>query len=340
PAAEAVARLRRAGATIVGKTNLPEFASSAVTVNAHYGDARNPVATDRTAGGSSGGSAVAVAAGMAMTALGTDTGGSVLIPAALTGICGYRPTPGRIGMEGVVPLSPSLDTVGILAREPREIAALARVLDAAFETGSPAPTPEVAGLRVGVPGGHFAEADADVLARLDAAVRALAGAGALVRATDLPSAGPAITNARVIYAVEVADVYARLLDRATTYAPAVEARRAHPYGPADLERARAFRETWRAEVSRAFTEVDVLLTPTTPITAPPLGEPAEAATSALVRDTYPFCLAGTPCVSLPAGTSDGLPVGVTLTAPPGEDRHLLALAAVCRPILAGAPITN
>ncbi|MEO3830198.1 amidase [Actinomadura sp. B10D3] len=101
--AESVARLRAAGAVIAGKTNMPELASLAVTVNAHYGDARNPWDPDRTAGGSSGGSAVAVASGMAAAALATDTGGSALIPAALTGTCGFRPTYGRIGLDGVAP---------------------------------------------------------------------------------------------------------------------------------------------------------------------------------------------------------------------------------------------
>ncbi|MEV8631989.1 amidase [Streptosporangium sp. NPDC051023] len=329
--AEVVTRLRNAGAVVVGKTNLPEFASSAVTVNLHYGDARNPWDLERTAGGSSGGSASAVAAGMVAAALGTDTGGSTLIPAALTGVCGFRPTPGRISLDGVVPLSPSFDTVGVCAVDPADISQVHRVLDVLDE--APARWPGLAGLRIGVLDGYFLRADDDVLARLDATVGELAAAGAAVRSVTLPSAHLVLEHARVIYGFEVADVYAGLLDRDRTYAPAVEARRAHPYGPADLARATAFRDAWRAELAAAFAEVDVLLTATTPTTAPLIASAAEESTTALIRHTYPFCLAGTPALSLPAGRSRGLPIGVMLVAPPGEDHWLLGLGVACRQVL-------
>ncbi|XVQ06700.1 amidase [Spirillospora sp. CA-255316] len=326
--AEAVARLRAAGAVIVGKTNLPELASSAVTLNAHYGDARNPWDQDRTAGGSSGGSAVAVAAGMAAVALATDTGGSALIPAALTGVCGFRPTHGRLGLDGVAPLSPSMDTVGVIAAHPADIAAVFRVLDG--ETGEPSPAPGLRGLRVGVLTGWFQDRAADgVLARVDLAVQELRTAGASARPVETPSAHLVLRYARTIYRAETAASFAGLVQPGRTYAPAVEARRANPHGPGDLARARAFRDAWRAELLSAFADADVLITATTPITAPRLDAPEDEATTALIRHAYPFCLAGVPALSVPAGLDGGLPVGLVLATPPGGDHRLLALGAAC-----------
>ncbi|GGT83682.1 amidase [Actinomadura citrea] len=326
--AEAVARLRGAGAVVVGKTNLPELASLAVTVNAHHGDARNPWDPDRTAGGSSGGSAVAVASGMAAAALATDTGGSALIPAALTGVCGFRPTHGRIGLDGVAPLSPSMDTVGVIASHPADIAAVVRVLDG--ETGESPAAPGLKGLRVGVLTGWFQDEASDgVLARVHQAVRGLVSAGASARPAETPSAHLVLRHARTIYRAETAASFAGLVQPGRSYAPAVEARRTNPHGPADLARARAFREAWRAELLSAFADADVLIAATTPITAPRLDAPENEATTALIRHAYPFCLAGVPVLSVPAGLDGGLPVGLMLAAPPGEDHRLLALGAVC-----------
>lgn len=326
--ADAVSALRRAGAVVLGKTNLPEFASSAVTVNAHYGDARNPWDTRRTAGGSSGGSAVAVAARMVPAALGTDTGGSVLIPAALTGICGFRPTHGRIGLGGVVPLAPSLDTVGVLAAGPADLSALAGVL-----LGPPPPGPAgrtgLAGLRAGVLAGEFLETEDGVRERVEAAVRDLEAAGVVTRPVELPSAARARRHGRAVYRAEAAEVLRRLLDPERTYAPEVEARRAASPHPAGLDEARAFRREWRAELAAAFADADVLVAPTVPTTAPLLDSATEEATRALVRHTYPFCFAGAPALSLPAGSHAGLPVGLMLVAPPGADHRLLAIGAAC-----------
>ncbi|WP_131739626.1 amidase [Actinomadura roseirufa] len=325
--AEAVARLRAAGAVIVGKTNLPELASLAVTVNAHYGDARNPWDRDRTAGGSSGGSAVAVASGMAAAALATDTGGSALIPAALTGVCGFRPTHGRIGLDGVTPLSPSMDTIGVIAEHPADIAAVLHVLEG--RTGERQAAPGLRGLRVGVLTGWFQDEAADgVRARVDRAVRELVAAGASAGPAETPSAHRALRDARIIYRAETAASFADLVQPGRSYAPAVEARLTNPHGPADLARARAFREAWRAELLAAFADADVLVAATTPITAPRL-DASEEATTALIRHAYPFCLAGVPALSVPAGFDGGLPVGLMLVAPPGEDHRLLALGADC-----------
>ncbi|MFI7635855.1 amidase [Nonomuraea sp. NPDC049400] len=343
--AVAVSRLTKEGAFVIGKTNLPELASSAVTANAHYGDARNPWDPARTAGGSSGGSASAVAAGMAVAALGTDTGGSVLIPSALTGVCGLRPTHGRVSTEGVVPLSPTLDTVGLVAVTPEDLSLLLDVLLGDREEVPPEvpdgarppralPEDGLAGLRVGVLTGWFddpAEVDEGVRRQVAVAARGLTAAGASVQPVELPSAPAVHQHARTVYAVEAAAAFAELLEPGRTYAPTVEARRAHRYGPDDLARAREFRRAWQAELAAAFTGVDVLLTATTPVTAPRLDTATEATTTALVRNTYPFCFAGTPALSLPAGTHDGLPMGIMLAGPPGTDRRLLSIGrSACR----------
>ncbi|WP_281689037.1 amidase family protein [Pseudonocardia thermophila] len=315
--AAAVARLRAAGAVIVGKTNLPEFASSAVTTNTHYGDTRNPADLTRTAGGSSGGSAAAVAAGMVPVALGTDTAGSVVMPAALTGCWGYRPTHGLIDTAGVAPMSPTLDTVGVFAADPTDLLRVAAVL-----TRHP-PAPPPAELRVGLLGDPFTDADPAVL---DAVRAALEDAPAIPVTTipvTLPSARTAAAHGRAIYLDEVHRSFAAQLDPARTYAPSVEARRAAG-DPAAAASARLFRARWQAEIATALDLVDVLAAPATPVVAPPFPVADEAA---LVRFTYPFCLAGQPAVAVPCGTAGGLPVGLLLVGRRGADAALLAAAA-------------
>jgi aspartyl-tRNA(Asn)/glutamyl-tRNA(Gln) amidotransferase subunit A len=315
--AAAVARLRAAGAVVVGKTNLPEFASSAVTTNAHHGDTRNPADRTRTPGGSSGGSAAAVAAGMVPVALGTDTAGSVLMPAALTGCWGFRPTHGTIDTAGVTPLSPSLDTVGVFGTRAGELSLLLTALN-----GTPPARPSDR-LRIGVLGDLFDEAEPAVLDAVRAAVARLRDRGATTAPATLPSARAAARHGRAIYLDEVARTFAALLDPDRTYAPSVEARRAAG-DPAAAATAREFRPRWQAEVDAALDGVDVLLAPTTPVVAPELPVTDEAV---LVRFTYPFCLAGHPAVSVPCGTAAGLPVGLLLVGRRGGDRALLAAAA-------------
>ncbi|WP_406293343.1 amidase [Embleya sp. NBC_00888] len=329
--ARAVTRLRDAGAVIVGKTNLPELASSAITHNLHYGHARNPWDRERTAGGSSGGSGSAVAADMVVAALGTDTAGSVLVPAALNGVCGLRPTPGRIDTTGVTPLSPSLDTVGILAWEPADVHHVFTVLDEKRPAADSVPDPST-GLRIGLLTGWFRDADRVVLDVLDTITDRLARLGVDLRPAELPSAERVLDQARIIYAAEAAASLAVLLDPGVRYAATVEKRRSADAVPAPdvLSRARSFRASWRTEVSAAFAHVDLLLCPTTPITAPRIDTADEQTISALLRFTYPFCLAGTPAISLPGAAGRGLPVGITLAAPPGHDHRLLTAATTYR----------
>jgi aspartyl-tRNA(Asn)/glutamyl-tRNA(Gln) amidotransferase subunit A len=338
--ATVVQRMRHEGAVVVGTTNMSEFACSAVTENQHYGITRNPWHLDRSPGGSSGGAAAAVSAGMVPVALGTDTGGSVLIPAALTGICGIRPTAGRISVEGVVPLSPTLDTVGVLARRVDDLQEVMSVLDVANETSSPLGSfPPVVrhdasterpltGTRIGVLTGWFREGcDDAVLAAVDAAVAELAALGATTTTVALPSAAAVTAAAKTIVWAEAAVAYReftttpprhssvlhRLTDGAST-----------PVG--DFIEALRVRTRWSREMAAAFADVDVLVSATTPIPAPPVGSDQETVTRTLVRLTYPGCQAGTPAVSIPCGLVDGLPIGLQLIAAWGAEGRLLDVA--------------
>jgi aspartyl-tRNA(Asn)/glutamyl-tRNA(Gln) amidotransferase subunit A len=324
--AAAVARLVRAGAVVVGKTNLPEFATSAVTANATFGDAVNPWDPARSPGGSSGGSGAAVAAGMAVAALATDSAGSAVIPAALTGVWGLRPSYGTIPLTGVAPLSPSLDTMGLIA-----VDAGALALHHAVMAGRPAdparhPGAPLRGLRVAVLGGWFADADADVAAAVAAFAGRLADQGARPRQAQLPGAERAFAAARAIYAAETARSIARLAPPGSRYAASVERRRVTRHGEAEVSAAPTVREDWLREIAALFATADVLLCPVTPMTAPPL-DAGEDTTSRLVRLTYPFCFAGLPLVSVPAGWPAGLPAGAMLAGPPGGDRALLRIAS-------------
>lgn len=331
--AEVVRALGAAGAWLVGKTNLPEFSSSAVTVNATFGAARNPAAPERTAGGSSGGSAVAVAAGLAVAALGTDTAGSVLLPAALTGISGFRPTHGTLSTGGVARLSPTLDTVGLMTRRARDLPLVLRVLTGTSAAPPAAgPTADVLrGLRIGVLRGHFREAGDDVLAVADAALERLRGAGAAVVDVELAEAAAAWQHARTIYRHEAAAELARVLDPARRYAPTVEARRIAP--PTDeTPAARDFQRRWRAVVAAAG--VDLLACPAAPAVAPPLAGLDAATEAALLRFTYPLCLAGVPVCTVPAGRIDGLPAGLMLAGRHGADLSLAAIAGRVHDVVA------
>ena len=323
--APAVAALVRAGAVVVGKTNLPEFATSAITGNAAFGDAVNPWDVGRTPGGSSGGSAVAVAAGMSVAALATDTAGSAVIPAALTGVWGLRPSYGTIPVGGVAPLSPSLDTVGLIAADAGALAAHHAVLAG----GALAPPGDHAGnlrgLRVAVLAGWFADADQDVAEAVAGFADRLADQGCRLHTARLPGAERAFAQARVIYAAETAASIARLAPPGPRYAASVERRRIARHDTAEVDTARSARGAWRRAAGALFADSDVLLCPVTPMTAPRL-DAGEDVTSRLVRLTYPFCFAGLPLVSVPGGWPGGLPAGVMLAGPPGGDDRLLRIA--------------
>jgi aspartyl-tRNA(Asn)/glutamyl-tRNA(Gln) amidotransferase subunit A len=348
--AACVARLRAAGALSLGKTNLEEFAYGATSINPHYGACRNPWDPERIAGGSSGGSAAAVAAGLCSAALGTDSGGSIRQPSALCGLVGLKPTYGRVSRHGVVPLSWSQDHVGPMARTVRDAAVLLQALaghDPRDPASSPAPVPDylagledgVRGLRVGLPRDFFfTRVDSEVADAVRGAARALEGLGAQVEEVPLPHATQIWTaGAAILYAEATAYHEAWLRSRPEDYGPLVRARLrvgAAILG-ADYLKAQRARALLVAEADRLFDRLDVLLTPTTPIAAPRQDESVvrwpdgteEDVRGATLRFTRPFNLLGFPAASVPCGfTAGGLPLGLQIVARPFAEALVLRVA--------------
>jgi aspartyl-tRNA(Asn)/glutamyl-tRNA(Gln) amidotransferase subunit A len=345
--ATAVARLEAAGAITLGRLNLSELALGPFGDNAHHGDAETPWRHGHCAGGSSSGSGVAVAAGLVYGALGTDTGGSIRLPAACCGIVGLKPTYGRVSRAGGMPLSWSLDHVGPLARTVRDAAILLGVIagvDARDATTSARPVPDyvagldrpITGLRVGVPDRYYGDGiDAQVQTAVQRATETLRGLGAEVVESPLPD--PALLNdlANVIARSESAAVHARIV-RESPHAlqPAVLSRleigfhvRAHDYLQASRLRARAAR-TFVAEV---FARVDVLVAPTIPEPAPALAAVKAGTPDEIVRRmgrfsrlTRPWNALGLPALTVPCGfAADGRPMGLQMIGRPFDEATLL-----------------
>jgi aspartyl-tRNA(Asn)/glutamyl-tRNA(Gln) amidotransferase subunit A len=353
--------LRLAGAILVGKTNTHEFAFGTTNDNPHYGAVRNPWNPALTTGGSSGGSAAAVAAGLLPVALGTDTAGSIRIPSALCGAVGLKPTYGLIPSRGVVPLSRTLDTVGPIGRTVGDVEAMMRGLgvgawgpvsgQASGIIGSrgeasgpqlPTPTTETTfslkQLTIGVPEHYvFERVDSEVESGVREALRALAAAGAEVRPIAIPElercweVGIAIVRPEALAfhsrwyprrAAEYGEDVARSLEAATQIAASA------------FLAARRTRRTIARAVRRALREVDLLAGPTVPILAFPNADAyrpvlpgGELPRHALTRLTYPFSLSRLPAISVPCGLSrSGLPIGLQLAAGPRQEALLLAAA--------------
>lgn len=337
--AAVVARLRAAGAIVFGKTNLHEFAYGVTTANPWWGVARNPRDAERSPGGSSGGSAIAVVAGMAAAALGSDTGGSIRIPAALCGCVGLKPTYGAIPLDGTIPLGWSLDHAGPLTRSVEDAGALFDVLSgstqwqAARRRGRSA----VRGLRVGVlRGGLVKPAKPAVLRQVVAITRALRREGLQVRDVEIPELDWTVATQLVTLRAEASAVHARWL-RARPRAYGADVRARLQLGAlvsgTDYVLAQRMRARIREAVREAFGDVDVLLLPTTPITAPIIGArrvqwhggEQEPVDGALVRLTAPFNLAGVPALSVPFGEDDGLPIGVQVVGRWNDEARVLAV---------------
>jgi aspartyl-tRNA(Asn)/glutamyl-tRNA(Gln) amidotransferase subunit A len=340
PATDAtvVARLKRAGAILIGKTNLHEFAMGATTQNACFGSCRNPWDFSRIPGGSSGGSAVAVAAGMCDIALGTDTGGSIRNPATFTGIVGLRPTVGRISMRGVLPVSRAIDTVGPMARSVREAAEAYAVLAedrAVVPQERAALRSFVRELRIGRLRGYFeTDVGPNILSATHDALAVFESAGARVR--DANVAGVADIEEALGLCVMVADAAAmhktRLRRQRDRIDPGVRERLEVGLRRSAVEYARAMRVVarWRAAVERTFASFDVLIGPGTPFSAPRIDQ-LGALTAISTRINHlniPWSGAGTPVLALPAGFDPaGLPIGIQLVAPWWHEARLLALGA-------------
>jgi aspartyl-tRNA(Asn)/glutamyl-tRNA(Gln) amidotransferase subunit A len=346
PAAEdavIVRRLRSAGAVIVAKTNMTEFAFSGVGTNPHFGTPGNPADRARVPGGSSSGGAVACADSMCEIAIGSDTGGSTRVPAALCGIVGFKPSRQRVPTTGVFPLSWSLDSIGPMARSVAECANADAVMAGdAPRALEPAP---LSNLRIGVAQGlPLDRLDDTVGKRFPAALDRLEKAGARLSAEKLPLIDAMIeVNARGgVLPAEAFTIHRdRLARRGSDIDPNVRARleRAAAIGAADyIEMTRTRAELIRAMDAR-LVDLDVLVMPTTPIVAPLMAEvatPDEFArrNALLLRNTTIWNFFDCCAISLPLPRDGGLPAGLMLAARNGHDRRLLRIAAAVERLLA------
>jgi aspartyl-tRNA(Asn)/glutamyl-tRNA(Gln) amidotransferase subunit A len=318
--AEAVRRARDAGAIVVGKTLTHEFAWGITSDNPHFAPCRNPWDPERIPGGSSGGSAVALATGGAALALGSDTGGSIRIPAAFCGVSGLKPTYNRIPATGVFPLARSLDHVGPMARTPADVRLFYEALTGRGHQDLPEP-------RIAVcPDLHLCPLEPGIQRAFDNAV------SALEVTIELPFEEPEriYPAFAAIQSVEAALAHADLYPaRKDEYSPGVAARleRARTVTLSDYVEATATRERIRAGFARLFASADLLLTPIAGLSPERRGESAQSFRDGVLPFTVPQDLAGLPSCAVPVGFDDlGLPVGVQLTGPPWSEGRVLAAA--------------
>lgn len=363
--AAVVERLFAAGCILLGKTNMDEFAMGSSTENSAFGPTRNPWDLARVPGGSSGGSAAAVAAGMATYALGTDTGGSIRQPASFTGTVGLKPTYGRVSRFGLVAFASSLDQIGPLTQTVEDAAAVLGVIaghDARDSTSVNIPVPEyvsalngdVRGLKVGIPREYFSEGmQATVRTSIDAAISRFADLGAEIVDVSLPNTGYALSTYYIISPAEamanlarydgvryglscegsdVFDMFART--RESGFGREVKRRillgtyaLSAGYYDAYYLKAQKVRTLVRRDFEDAFRRVDALLTPTSPTTAFRVGERVDDPLQMYLSDVYtvPINIAGICALSLPCGLADGLPVGMQIIGPPFGEETILRL---------------
>ena len=342
-------RFKDAGAIIIGKLQMHEFALGATSENPHDGPARNPWDTSRVTGGSSGGSGAAVAAGLCMGALGSDTGGSVRIPASLCGIVGLKPTFGRVSRHGVYPLSWSLDTVGPMTRTVRDAALVLNAIaghDRRDPSSSRRPTEDftatldrdIRGTRVGIPREYFFDLmDPQVGEAMHRTAGVLEELGATVDEVSIPVLDHSLAISSTILQAEAAEVHAdHLRDRAHDIGEDVRTRL---YEGAltlatDYIKAQRARSIFNQQFAGAMERFDVLLAPTCPIGAPrmgertvPVGDKTAPALSLLSRLTRPFNISGVPVVSVPCGFTDSaMPIGVQIAGRPFDEATVLRVA--------------
>ena len=365
--ATVIERLHQAGAVVVAKTNCDEFAMGSSNEHSAFGAARNPWAPDRIPGGSSGGSAIAVATGATPLALGSETGGSVRQPAALCGVMGLKPTYGRISRYGLMAFGSSLDQVAPFARTAADLALVLQALagpDSRDATCAPDTPPDysaglssgIAGLRVGVPRSLLdSGVEEGVAAAFDAALAELRAAGATLHDIALPHARFAIATYTIVAMAEASSNLGRYdgvryghraPDVATVRELYVKTRAAFGaevkrrimlgtyvlsggYYDAFYMKAQQARALLRQDYDRAFETVDVVAMPTSPTTAFPLGARLEDPVQMYLADVFTVSanLAGIPAVSVPCGFADGLPVGLQLTGRAWDEGTLLKVAA-------------
>ncbi|MDE5071052.1 MAG: AtzE family amidohydrolase [Trichodesmium sp. St5_bin8] len=344
--ATAVTKLKKAGAILVGALNMDEYAYGFVTENSHYGATPNPHDLSRISGGSSGASAAAVAAGLVPITLGSDTNGSIRVPASLCGVFGFKPTYGRLSRAGVFLFASSLDNVGPFARSVRDIATVYDILQGS-DTRDPVCTkrsPEsclpqlkqdIKDLRIAIADGHFAQGgEPEVFTAVEQVAEVL---GVTQRVT-IPEADRARAAAYIITAAEGANLHLdNLRIRPQDFDPATRDRfLAGALIPADWYiQAQRFRRWYQSSVKEIFNDVDIILAPTTPCIAPLLGAEKMSINGeeVLVRPnlglyTQPLSFIGLPVLSVPIRRINGLPLGVQIIAAPYNEALVLRVAAV------------
>lgn len=331
--------LREAGAVFVGKTNLHEFAFGTTTEDSGFGAARNPHDPSRSPGGSSGGSAIAVATGMSVGTVGTDTGGSIRIPAAACGVVGLKPEWGQIATAGVVPLSRQLDHVGPLAASVADAWVLYNAMREPSSRVSSLPeTASLKGLRFGMPAGYlFDRLDADVERTIHETLDFLRSKGSTVKEVALPHASDIATVYLHLVLADAAEYHARTLEsRPGDYTPNVRMRleMARYVLAEDYIRALRGKAIITGEVDGALQGVDALICPALSIPAPPIGATTmpvkggtEAVRTLMLRCTQPFNISGHPAISLPCGkTPARMPIGLQLVGHKGRTAALVQAA--------------
>jgi aspartyl-tRNA(Asn)/glutamyl-tRNA(Gln) amidotransferase subunit A len=366
--ATVVRKLRDAGAIIIGKTNMDEFAMGSSNENSVYGPVRHPIDTEHVPGGSSGGSAVAVASGQAMTALGSDTGGSIRQPASFTGVYGLKPTYGRVSRYGLIAFASSFDQIGPFARSVRDSALLLKVLaghDPADSTSVDIEVPDyparlrkdIAGSTVGVPEDYFTDdLDEEIRRAVESKISVLRELGANVKSISLPHTRYTIATYYILTTAEassnlarydgarygyradtvegLSDMYTR--SRSEGFGEEVKRRimlgtyvLSSGYYDAYYRKAQKVRRLIKQDFETAFTQVDLIIAPTTPTTAFRIGEKSNDPLKMYLSDVFTTSanLAGIPGFSIPAGVdANGFPVGVQLLGKQFDEQTILNVA--------------
>ena len=339
-------RLAHTGAILLGKTNMHEFAYGITNENPHYGPVCNPWAQERISGGSSGGSAVAVATGMGFASMGTDTGGSIRIPASLCGIVGLKPTYGLVSVAGVVPLAETMDHAGPLGRTVTDVCIVLQAVAGKYPKGAQAPDHRKfrksipRRFRLGWPKEYlFDRVDAEVRRAIDAAGKTLESLGTRIEEVSLPHLADSVdpsTNIAMAEATRYHESQGFFPARAAEYGEDVRKRleMGREVRAVDYLNAFAVKGEIEKEFQAAYARVDAIIAPALPIAAPRIGEnelmiegEKETVRSALVRLNRPANLTGDPAISIPCGfTRAGLPIGLQLMGAHWSEARLLAIA--------------
>lgn len=331
--ADVVLLLDRAGVVVLGKTNMPEFATDPTGRNRAFGDLRHPIDRNRSGGGSSGGTAVAIAAGLCLGGTGSDTGGSIRIPASWCGVVGLRPTLGLVSVTGAQPRAPSLDAAGPLAANTRDCALLLNAMVTSGKNYALKMGRDCKGLRIGVLA-DLTGTDSQVVAAVSNAVARFEQLG--VRSMSIQNAFLAGVDDEGLLDVllyefneVLGDLYARTEDRENAFSPVVRANiaRGRAVPKEQYDRELRLRPHVIADVRSLFEKVDAIVTPATETIAPPL-EGNEEVYAATRRFTLPASFVGLPAISIPCGTNaDGLPIGLQLIGDAHQEELLFQLAS-------------